>query len=177
MQRQCPNVVERRGHRQIQDHLGVEDVSDVLMLVLIGIADLRGAPMDAELLAEKLLSSRSTVERRLRSYLASGRVLKERTLMLKGCMYKAPVTAKLKGAAGEKVVQRQADRDYHPLDDRPYANLGGGDSGDFKKKKGRGGIGKVRLVKHTILTLICPHCPRTLSQAPLSLLRSSTTLI
>ena len=31
-----------------------------------------------ELLAEKLLSSRSTVERRLRSYLASGRVLKER---------------------------------------------------------------------------------------------------
>jgi predicted transcriptional regulator len=63
---------------QIQDHLGVEDVSDVLMLVLIGIADLRGAPMDAELLAEKLLSSRSTVERRLRSYLASGRVLKER---------------------------------------------------------------------------------------------------
>lgn len=51
---------------------------------------------------------------------------------------------KLKGDAGEKVVQRQADRDYHPLDDRPYANLGGGDSGDFKKKKGRGGVGKMK---------------------------------
>lgn len=63
---------------QIQDHLEAEDVSDVLMLVLIGIADLRGAPMDAELLAEKLASSRSTVERRLRPYLAAGRVLKER---------------------------------------------------------------------------------------------------
>ena len=50
----------------------------MLLLVLIAIADLRGAPMDAELLAEKLGSSRSTIERRLKPYLDDGRVLKER---------------------------------------------------------------------------------------------------
>jgi DNA-binding transcriptional ArsR family regulator len=53
-------------------------MSDVLMLVLVAIADLRGAPMDAELLAEKLESSRSTIERRLKPYLDNGRIAKER---------------------------------------------------------------------------------------------------
>lgn len=63
---------------QISERLGVHDMSDVLMLVLVAIADLRGAPMDAELLAEKLESSRSTIERRLKPYLDSGRIAKER---------------------------------------------------------------------------------------------------
>lgn len=63
---------------QIGERLEARDVSDVLLLVLIAIADLRGAPMDAELLAEKLGSSRSTIERRLKPYLDDGRVLKER---------------------------------------------------------------------------------------------------
>ncbi|WP_428699688.1 hypothetical protein [Stappia sp.] len=63
---------------QISDRLEVRDVSDVLLLVLVAIADLRGAPMDAELLAEKLGTSRSTVERRLRPYLDDGRIAKER---------------------------------------------------------------------------------------------------
>lgn len=63
---------------QIGERLEARDISDVLLLVLIAIADLRGAPMDAELLAEKLGSSRSTIERRLKPYLDDGRVLKER---------------------------------------------------------------------------------------------------
>lgn len=63
---------------QIGERLDVHDVSDVLMLVLVAIADLRGAPMDAELLAEKLESSRSTIERRLKPYLDNGRIAKER---------------------------------------------------------------------------------------------------
>mgnify|MGYP000374410045 CR=1 FL=1 len=63
---------------QISERFEVRDVSDVLLLVLVAIADLRGAPMDAELLAEKLGSSRSTVERRLRPYLDDGRIAKER---------------------------------------------------------------------------------------------------
>lgn len=63
---------------QIQDRFGARDGDDVLMLVLIGIADLRGAPMDADLLAEKLNMSRSSVERRLRAHLRKGTVEKER---------------------------------------------------------------------------------------------------
>ena len=63
---------------QLGERLDVHDVSDVLMLVLVAIADLRGAPMDAELLAEKLESSRSTIERRLKPYLDNGRIAKER---------------------------------------------------------------------------------------------------
>lgn len=63
---------------QIGERLDVHDLSDVLMLVLVAIADLRGAPMDAELLAEKLSSSRSTIERRLKPYLDDGRIAKER---------------------------------------------------------------------------------------------------
>ncbi|SDT90252.1 hypothetical protein [Stappia sp. ES.058] len=63
---------------QMQERLGASDASDVLMLVLVAIGDLRGAPMDAELLAEKLESSRSTVERGLKPYLASGTVRKGR---------------------------------------------------------------------------------------------------
>lgn len=63
---------------QISERFEVRDVSDVLLLVLVAIADLRGAPMDAELLAEKLGTSRSTVERRLRPYLDDGRIAKER---------------------------------------------------------------------------------------------------
>lgn len=63
---------------QLGERLAVRDVSDVLMLVLVAIADLRGAPMDAELLAEKLDSSRSTIERRLRPYLDSGHICKQR---------------------------------------------------------------------------------------------------
>jgi len=63
---------------QMQDRLQVRDVSDVLMLVLVAVGDLRGAPVDAELLAEKLDSSRSTVERRLRPYLERGLVSKGR---------------------------------------------------------------------------------------------------
>ncbi|MBC2858115.1 hypothetical protein [Stappia sp. 28M-7] len=63
---------------QISERLHVHDMSDVLMLVLVAIADLRGAPMDAELLAEKLDSSRSTIERRLKPYLDDGRIAKER---------------------------------------------------------------------------------------------------
>lgn len=63
---------------QISERLHVHDMSDVLMLVLVAIADLRGAPMDAELLAEKLESSRSTIERRLKPYLDNGRIAKER---------------------------------------------------------------------------------------------------
>ena len=62
----------------MQDSFEAREVADVLMLVLIAIADLRGAPMDAELLAEKLDASRSTVERRLRPYIDNGIVAKER---------------------------------------------------------------------------------------------------
>jgi DNA-binding transcriptional ArsR family regulator len=63
---------------QMQDRLGAGDANDVLLLVLVAIGDLRGAPMDAELLAEKLESSRSTVERRLKPYLDHGTVRKGR---------------------------------------------------------------------------------------------------
>ncbi|WP_417772305.1 hypothetical protein [Stappia sp.] len=63
---------------RMQDSFEAREVADVLMLVLIAIADLRGAPMDAELLAEKLDASRSTVERRLRPYIENGVVAKER---------------------------------------------------------------------------------------------------
>ena len=63
---------------QLRDRLGVGDVDDILMLVLIAVADLRGAPMDAELLCEKLGSSRSTIERRLRPYLVRALVTKGR---------------------------------------------------------------------------------------------------
>ncbi len=63
---------------QMQDRLGAGDANDVLLLVLVAIGDLRGAPMDAELLAEKLESSRSTVERRLKPYLEHGTVRKGR---------------------------------------------------------------------------------------------------
>ncbi|WP_029058492.1 hypothetical protein [Stappia stellulata] len=63
---------------QMQERLGAVDANDVLLLVLVAIGDLRGAPMDAELLAEKLESSRSTIERRLKPYLAAGTVHKGR---------------------------------------------------------------------------------------------------
>lgn len=63
---------------QLKERFGAEDPIDVVMIVLLGIGDLGGLPMDADLLAEKLQTSRSTVDRRLRRFLDAGVVLKER---------------------------------------------------------------------------------------------------
>jgi hypothetical protein len=53
---------------------------------------------------------------------------------------------KFKGDKGEKIEARKRSREFHPLDDAPYANLGGGDAGSFKKKKGRAAAGKMTKV-------------------------------
>ena len=57
-----------------------------------------------------------------------------------------PAKPSFKGSRGERIEARKRSREYHPLDDSPYENLGGGEAGDFKKKKGRAGMGKVRKV-------------------------------
>lgn len=51
-----------------------------------------------------------------------------------------------KGNKGEREEAAKRAREYHPLDDAPYANLGGGDAGEFKKKKGRAGAGKMKKI-------------------------------
>lgn len=63
---------------QLKERFGAEDPLDLVMIVLIAIGDLGDVPMDAELLTEKLSSSRSTVDRRLRRFLDAGVVIKER---------------------------------------------------------------------------------------------------
>lgn len=50
---------------------------------------------------------------------------------------------KLKGRKGERIEAGRRSREYHPLDDAPYENVGGGEAGSFKKKKGRAGAGKL----------------------------------
>ncbi len=47
-----------------------------------------------------------------------------------------PAKPRFKGAVGERIEARKRSREFHPLDDSPYENLGGGEAGDFKKKKG-----------------------------------------
>ncbi|MXN66231.1 hypothetical protein GR183_15050 [Stappia sp. GBMRC 2046] len=63
---------------QLRERFGAHDPVDLTMLVLIALGDLGSVPMDAELLAEKLAASRSTVDRRLRPFLDQGVVVKER---------------------------------------------------------------------------------------------------
>ena len=63
---------------QLRERFGAQDPVDLTMLVLIALGDLGSVPMDAELLAEKLAASRSTVDRRLKPFLDQGVVLKER---------------------------------------------------------------------------------------------------
>jgi len=53
---------------------------------------------------------------------------------------------KFKGDKGERIEARKRSREFHPLDDAPYANMGGGDAGEFKKKKGRAAAGKMTKV-------------------------------
>lgn len=93
---------------QMQDRLGAGDANDVLLLVLVAIGDLRGAPMDAELLAEKLESSRSTVERRLKPYLDRGTVRKGRRG--KSVVYLFDANA-VPGGADDAVAVPKADAD------------------------------------------------------------------
>ena len=47
-----------------------------------------------------------------------------------------------KGSRGERIEERKRRREFHPLDDSPYENMGGGEAGDYKKKKGRAAAGK-----------------------------------
>ncbi len=63
---------------QLKEHFGARDPFDLMLLVLVAIGDLGAAPMDAELLAEKLDASRSTVERRIKAYIDSGVIRKVR---------------------------------------------------------------------------------------------------
>jgi regulator of ribosome biosynthesis len=71
---------------------------------------------------------------------------KERNAKLLGRVLLASdrgVKPAFKGAKGERIEARKRSREFHPLDDAPYENLGGGEAGTFKKKKGRAGAGKM----------------------------------
>ena len=52
----------------------------------------------------------------------------------------------IKGSRGERIEERKRRREFHPLDDSPFENMGGGEAGEFKKKKGRAGAGKARKI-------------------------------
>mmetsp|Transcript_70079 Transcript_70079/g.137773 ORF Transcript_70079/g.137773 Transcript_70079/m.137773 type:complete len:385 (-) Transcript_70079:187-1341(-) len=54
-----------------------------------------------------------------------------------------PAQPKFKGSRGERIEARKRSREFHPLDDAPFQNLGGGDAGEYKKKKGRAAAGKM----------------------------------
>jgi hypothetical protein len=51
-------------------------------------------------------------------------------------MNQQKVQPKFKGQRGERIEARKRSREFHPLDDAPFENAGGGEAGDFKKKKG-----------------------------------------
>ena len=47
---------------------------------------------------------------------------------------------------GERIEARKRSREFHPLDDAPFENLGGGEAGGYRKKKGRAAAGKMTKV-------------------------------
>ena len=48
----------------------------------------------------------------------------------------------MRRGAARRAVGGKRRREFHPLDDSPYENMGGGEAGDYKKKKGRAAAGK-----------------------------------
>lgn len=54
-----------------------------------------------------------------------------------------PFKPSIKGDRGLRIEARKRSREFHPLDDTPFENLGGGDAGEYKKKKGRAAAGKM----------------------------------
>jgi regulator of ribosome biosynthesis len=54
-----------------------------------------------------------------------------------------PMKPNVKGDRGLRIEARKRSREFHPLDDTPFENLGGGDAGEFRKKKGRAAGGKM----------------------------------
>ncbi len=74
---------------------------------------------------------------------------KERNAKLLGrvlAVAERPVKPNFRGKVGERIEARKRAREFHPLDDSPYENLGGGESGEYKKKKGRAAAGKIKKV-------------------------------
>lgn len=128
---------EKRGKARTKTALGLAQHSTASM-----------GKFDPERLGEPKMQSQSGARKNVPSNDMTKTGLKDEssrnTKLLTQVLSAASRAKQAKGAKGEREEARKQSREYHPLDDAPYSNMGGGDAGEYKKKKGRAGAGKMK---------------------------------